>query len=120
MVRIPGLLGACIRDSRRVLVLEVTAAEWDWQTYVRHAREMQLRYETFISERHGGRKGTVGLNDLSVIALAKTLRLPMVSMEKPVLDPTSSKRTIPNICQEEVVEHLTFNDFLRREGIRSV
>ena len=71
-----------------------------------------------ISEYNGNRKGTVGLNDISIVALAMTLRLPLVSMEKPnVYQPSAKKMRIPDVCKVEGVNHLTFNEFLRAEGI---
>ena len=54
---------------------------------------------------------------MSIIALAKTLELPVLSMETRVRDSNSKKRKIPNICDEEGVPHIIFNDFLRNEGI---
>lgn len=117
MCRLPGSVGECIRAHRSALVLEVEGEGWDWETYVRTASDMQIRYRSFISEWQGDRAGTIGLNDVSIIALAKTLRLPVLSMEKPILNVASRKRTIPNICQEEKIEHLDFNTFLRRESI---
>jgi hypothetical protein len=56
---------------------------------------------------------------MSIIALGKTLSLPVVSMEALIMQPESKNRRIPNICQIETVEHLTFSDFLRREQFRS-
>lgn len=119
MVHIPGPVGACIVDNRRGMVMEVTAAGWDWQAYARHISDLQVRYEAFTSERQGDRKRTVGLNDMSIIALAKTLGLPVVSMETPLGISSEKRRKIPDICHEEQVEHIDFNEFLRREGIRS-
>ena len=59
----------------------------------------------------------MGLNDISIIALAKALDLPLVSMEKPASVNATARRKIPDVCRLVQVEHLTFNDFLRREGI---
>jgi hypothetical protein len=62
----------------------------------------------------------VGLKDVSIIALAKTLKLPLVHMEKPNTHQPSQKRMrIPDVCDKEGVKHLTFNEFLRAEGITS-
>jgi hypothetical protein len=38
---------------------------------------MKVRHEAVISEYNGNRKNTIGLNDLTIIALAKTLGLPV-------------------------------------------
>ena len=59
----------------------------------------------------------MGLNDISIIALAKATGLPLVSMESSTGNSAKRKR-IPDICDLEEVAHLTFNDFLRRAGIR--
>lgn len=79
---------------------------------------MRSDYEGVISEYNGNRKATVGLNDISIIAMAKTLNLPIISMEKPNLfQPSQTKMRIPDVCLKEHVTHLSFNDFLRSEGI---
>lgn len=71
-----------------------------------------------ISEYNGNRKSTAGLNDISIIALAMTLGLPLISMEtQNVYQPSQKKMRIPDVCAAEGVLHLTFNDFLRAEGI---
>ncbi len=81
---------------------------------------MQEHYAEFISEySHGGSKKTIGLKDLTIISLAKTLTLPVVSMEKPVRASSHKKRRIPDICDAESVLHYSFIDFLRFEGIGS-
>ncbi|WP_425906817.1 DUF4411 family protein [Nitrobacter sp. TKz-YC02] len=114
---IPGDVGKRLISSKSLLVLEV-GEEWDWQTYVDHAQRMQVDHKDFISEFTGGSAKTICLNDLTIIALAKTLSLPLVSMERLVPeDPGTKKRRIPNICKAEGVEHLVFNDFLRRENL---
>jgi hypothetical protein len=60
------------------------------------------------------------LNDMSIIALAKCLELPVVSMETRIIDlNSSSKRRIPNICDAEGIVHHTFNEFLRTERFKA-
>jgi len=118
MTHIRGTVGECIKANKLLMVLEVSDPSWDWQSYVRHAATLQMKYHEYISENNGNRAGTIGLNDLSIVALAKALNLPLVSMEKPILAADSRKRTIPNICSLEQIEHLDFNTFLRREGIK--
>lgn len=95
--------------------------DWDWTTYLNHYEEMKVRHQAVISEYNGNRKGTIGLNDLTIVALAKTLGLPVVSSEKKTsVDQDSAKRQkIPDICAKENVEHLSFNDLLRAEGIKN-
>jgi hypothetical protein len=53
---------------------------------------MQDDYRRYISEFNNNRKDTVGLNDISIIALGRTLNLPVVSMETLVKDEKSTKR----------------------------
>jgi hypothetical protein len=83
MKHISGSVGQCIRDNKAVLLMEVGGA-WDWNAYVDHVNQMEDDHHDFISEYAGGSKKTVCLNDLSIIALAKTLKIPVVSMEEPV------------------------------------
>jgi hypothetical protein len=57
------------------------------------------------------------LNDVTIIALAKTLSLPLVSMESSAV-PSPKKKRIPDICPLEGVTHLTFNEFCIAEKIQ--
>lgn len=118
LVCIPGIVGECIKSNEANLLLEVGDARWDSIAYIGHATRMQQVYAHLISENNGGRKGTVGLNDISIIAMARTLRLPVISMELPKAHQTDKKATIPDICRLEGVPHMTFNDFLRAYGIK--
>ncbi len=117
MYHIPGQIGDCIRANEALLVLEVEQQGWDWQTYLAHATQLQGAYEHVISEFNGGRRNTIGLNDLSIIALGKTLDLPVVSMEAPPNQISETKKRIPEVCNLEGVTHFNFSDFLRTEGI---
>lgn len=117
MKNIGGTVGECIKQSKGLMVLEVGDSAWDWSSYVHHAREMQITYQCFISEFNGSSPRTICLNDISIIALSKTLSLPVVSMEVSVVS-SSTKRRIPDICRAEDIEHIDFNAFLRREKIR--
>lgn len=120
LMLLEGEVGECFKRNRARLVREVGEASWDWSTYVGHARRLQLDFEAHISERLGGKSGTVGLTDLSIVALARTLSPPVISMERMVLETSQTfRRTIPNLCQSEGIEHLDFNAFLRRAGIRA-
>jgi hypothetical protein len=64
-----------------------------------------------------GSRKTVCLNDISIIALAKTLNVPVVSMEERVTA-GSKKLHIPDVCDLEGVEHLRFSEFLRKEKLK--
>ena len=114
---IRGLVGECIETNKTNLVLEIGDDTWDFAAYASVVAAMQTRHRAFISENRRNVKGTVGLADISIVALAKALDLPVVSMEKPILSNTSTKRKIPNVCGLERVEHRDFNTFLRREEI---
>jgi hypothetical protein len=119
LCHLPGPIGECIKSNKGILQLELEEDAWDWQTYLTHYERMKVQYAAFISEYNGRRKNTVGLNDLTIIALAKTLGLPVVSSEKRLNSPQDSekRRKIPDICDNEGVPHMTFNDLLR--GIRN-
>lgn len=114
---IRSLVGACIDANRAAMVLEIGDASWDFMSYTEIVAEMQVRHHGFIAEYNRNRRGTVGLNDISIVALAKALGLPLVSMERAASVNATARRRIPDVCELEHVEHLTFNDFLRREGI---
>ena len=116
MIHIPGSVGDCIRNNKDQLLLEVEQGDWDWQTYLSHASAMQVKHEGVISEFHGGRRNTVCLNDISIIALGKTLQLPVVNMEAKVVQVSATKKRIPEVCGIEGVTTYDFNDFLRKEG----
>lgn len=118
LAHVQGGLGDCLRDNEVNLVLEVNDTSWAVADYIGHATRMQVEHAHFIRENIGGKKGTVGLNDISIIALAKTLALPVLSMEKRKAHQTARLRQIPDICDLEKVPHMTFNDFLRSEGIK--
>ncbi len=118
MVCIEGSLGECIRANQAKLQLEIGQPDWNWEAYLAHMVRMQTQHHAYISEYTGGRKGTVGLKDLTIIGMAKTLGLPVVSMEVFITQSESKNRRIPNICHMEGVEHLDFNHFLRKQGLR--
>lgn len=103
--------------NKALILHEVTKGNWNWQDYLKHAAKMQLDHKQYIREFCGGSPKTVCVNDISIIALAKTLKLPVLSMEKPV-DKSSKKRHIPDICAAEGVTHISFNDFCRKEGFQ--
>jgi hypothetical protein len=110
---LPGQIGACLQNNEDNLLLEV-GQDWDWNTYIEHVNRMRIIHHDIISEYNGGRKGTVGLNDVSIVALAKTLGLPLISMEAASFQSSDKRVRIPGLCAKEGVEHLTFNDFLTK------
>lgn len=116
MTHIVGTVGQCIKASEAELLLEVGEGDWDYDTYTAEAVRMQEAYAEFIAE-NTGKAGTIGLNDISIIALAKTLKLPVVSMEVSARDSTT-KRRIPDICKLEGVQHMTFSEYCRAENLK--
>jgi len=118
MELIDGDLGLCIKNNKKSLLLEVGVASWNWNDYLKNSAAIIQNHHDYISEYTGGSPKTICLNDISIIALAKTLNYPVVSMETFLPINANKKRRIPNVCKMENVEHLSFNDFLRKENIR--
>jgi hypothetical protein len=116
MEHIPGTVGGSIKANKSNILLEV-GEDWDWGTYVDHCNKLEDDHRDVISEFIGGSKKTVGLTDISIIALAKTLKIPVVSMEKPVTS-QSKKMHIPDICKIDKVDHLSFSEFCRKENMK--
>ena len=115
---ISGTLGECLAKCKEHCCLEIGAGDWPWNVYLQEVERMRKEYFDFISEYNGGRKDTIGLNDLSIVALAKTLQLPLLSMEKPNRgSPSKKKIRIPDLCLKEMIQHFDFNSFLRAERI---
>lgn len=116
MVRVPGAIGSCIKANKSSILMEVNEGTWNWKSYLDHSVRMNTAHREVISEYCGNSAKTVCLNDMSIIALAKCLGLPVVSMEVST-NPSTKRRRIPDICKLESVDHLTFNQFLRLEKI---
>ena len=111
-----GVVGTFIDAHRDLLVLEIGDATWNWQSYRPTLDAMTKAHRAFIAE-YSNRAGNVGLNDLSIIALAKVLDVPLVGMEAKSGPDAKTKRKIPDVCLIEEVVYLDFNEFLRREGL---
>jgi Domain of unknown function (DUF4411) len=118
LTHLNGSVGDCIKRCKNKIVLEIGESEWDWQAYLAHVERMRILYKPYISEYNGNRKSTVGLNDVSIVALAKCVGLPLVSMEAVSFQVSQTKMRIPQLCNLENVQHMTFNDLLRLEGIK--
>ena len=116
LLMIDGEISKVVKTNKDDLILEVNTPDWDWQRYVNISNQLNAVHHNFISEYTGGSPKTVGLNDMTIIALAKSLNLPLISMETHATG-SITKRRIPDVCKIEGVTHLTFNDFLRAEGI---
>ena len=78
---------------------------------------MRVQYVGYISEYNGNRKGTVSLNDCSIVCLAKTLDLPVMSTWKRNRYPSEVKIRIPELCDREGIGHYDLTELLRAEGI---
>ena len=116
--RIPGAVGESLKLARKSCCYEVGVGNWPWDEYIRLINRWRTEYRQFISEDNGNRKNTININDMSIVALAKTLELPVVSMERRNLGPPSqSKLRIPDLCDRESIGHLSFNNFLQAESI---
>ena len=110
-------IGECIAENKDKLVYEVGTDQWDWELYAEHTIRMQTEYKAFISEWNNGRAHTINLNDLSVVALGKTLALPVISMEARRAG-AKKRRGIPDICDAEKIKHMDFNELLKAENIK--
>lgn len=116
---IDGGLGEYVTGQKSKVLFEVGAGQWDWETYIAHNVRMQDDHKQWISEYTTKSPKTICLNDITIIALGKTLGLPVLSMEALVPeDVGSKKRRIPNICKAEGVAHVTFNDFCRTQNYK--
>lgn len=114
---IPNPLGEIIKANKNAMLLEIGQDEWNWSGYIEISNDLNGKYHNFISEYTGRSPRTIGLNDMTIIALAKTLSLPVVSMEASSMN-SPNKRRIPDICKLENIKHLTFNELLRAEKIK--
>ncbi len=111
-------IGGVIDASQTDLVLAVGVGDWDHAAYIQENARIISTYRQFISEYMPGiPDNTVCLNDITIITLAKVTGLPLVSMETSTGNSLKYKR-IPDICVQEHIVHLTFLEFLRREGIK--
>ena len=113
-----GMIGDALRSCNPSCCYELGKGNWDWNTYLKTNDLWKEEYRPFISEYNNNRKSTIGLNDLSIVALAYTLGLPLVSMEVPnLVQPSQTKMRIPDLCSAVGVEHLNFTEICRKEGI---
>jgi len=118
MCHIPGQFGDLIIKNRELIVLEVADITWDYRGYIEINKFLCTKYRNYISEYISlGSENTICLNDMTVVALAKCLGLPLISMEKSASNSTKRKR-IPDICALENITHYDFNGFLKAAGIR--
>lgn len=115
---IEGSVGDCLTNQIPTMLYEIGVGSWNWQGYLDNTNRMTTKYHQYISDYHSNRRNTIDLKDLSIVALAKTLNLPVVSMEGSDGGQVSeTKMRIPRLCICEAVRHLTFIDLLREEGL---
>ena len=116
---IQGNVGHALASVNKQCCYEVNQGDWPRESYLSLIEEWRgVKYHQYISEYHGNRKNTIDMTDLSIVALAKILGKPVVSMEKPNLrQPSATKMRIPDLCRRENVTHLTFNEFLMAEKL---
>jgi len=116
LTHIRGELGACIHRHKSALLMEVDEG-WDGARYIGEYDRMRKVHAEWIAEyTMKSPANTICLNDLTAVALAKTLGVPVVSMESRAIGSPKHKR-IPDICDLEDVLHYSFNDFMTIEGI---
>lgn len=114
---VSGEIGECLALSNELVCFEVGIGDWPWQKYLKNVELIRAKYKDYISEYNGNRKGTISLNDCSIVCLAKTLDLPVMSMEKPNRQPSKKRIRIPELCEREGIMHYDLTELLRAEDI---
>ena len=112
-----GDVGQCLAECKDDCCLEVGKGAWDWERYLSLVEGFRVKYKEFISEYNGNRKGTIGVNDCSIVALGATLGLPVASMERRNTNPSPIRIRIPELCAKEGVGHFDLTELLRNERI---
>lgn len=111
-------IGSTIASVKRDVIYRLGETHWDSAAFAHHFDHCRIEYRQFIHEYNGLKKAqTVGLTDVGIVCLAKTMSLPLVSSEVPLKGPSPKKLKIPDLCGKLKVEHLTFNEFLIAESI---
>jgi hypothetical protein len=117
LTHITGTVGQCLKDHMAEIRLEVGSGDWSHELYISNFQKLHPKYQKFITGT-GGSKASLSMADFSIVVLGKTLALPVVSMEIACGHNLHTKSCkIPDVCMAEGVLHMTFNDFLRSEGI---
>lgn len=95
---IDGPVGEALRKSGNHCCLEIGDNKWPWRNYLETIESWRIDYRDYISEYNSKRRNTISLNDLSIVALGKTLSLPVISMEKSNQGQSSTKKLrIPDL-----------------------
>lgn len=116
---IPGSVGGWLKECSGSCCYELGKGQWPWDEYLNVNNDLREKYKGFISENNGGRKNTVGFNDISIVSFSKVMKLPLISMEtRNHGEPSPTKMRIPDVCSAENIAHYNFTEFLRREGIK--
>lgn len=120
MSKIDGFIRTAIDANQEQLELEIGEDDWDSNVYSGYVDKFRKRHKDFISEYIGGRNDTICLTDISIVALAKTLAVPLVQAERKVIvKPNTLVRRIPNICEVEGVDCWTFDRFILAEYLQN-
>lgn len=114
---IRGPVGEALKNCHNACCYEVGADGWDWESYLQIVDQWRITYKEYISEYNGNRKNTISLNDLSIVAFAKIVGLPILSMERRTSEASRKRLKIPDLCDREDVRHFSFNEFLEVEGL---
>lgn len=116
MCHITGDVGECIRECKDKLLMEVDDISWNSASYIGHFNRMQKVHREWIADyAMKSPAKTICLRDLTAVALAKSLKLPLISSESSAGDSPKHKR-IPDICELENIVTYSFNDFIKIEG----
>ena len=119
LVYLPGKIGKYIADHKSTAAARGRGGWLGLEDISRSlSQRMRAAHELCNFRYNGNRKNTVGLNDISIIALAKTLGLPVIVPRRswPRHRP-ATREEIPDVREAEGVPHMSFNEFLRAEGI---
>ncbi len=114
---IQGKLHSVLKNASKQCCYKIDDTTWAWQSYLNTYKTWDAKYYAYISEYNNNRKNTIGKNDISIVALSKTLNLPLISMEVPVSVDAKKRLHIPDLCSKEGIKHLTFNELLIAEKI---
>ena len=114
---IQGKLHSVLKNARKQCCYKIGDTTWSWQSYLNTYTTWNTKYRDYISEYNNNRANTIGKNDISIVALSKTLDLPLISMEVPVSSGAKKRLHIPDLCSKEGIRHLTFNELLIAEKI---
>ncbi len=115
---IEGGMGKFISENRKMMLMD-RDGDWNEGEYLSIFEDFKERYRSVLSTPEVRKRRTIDQNDLSIVALGKAMRLPVITMESRPIQISQKRKRVPEICDLESVEWLTFNDFLRRENFKT-